>query len=124
MHTGAQGVRSAETEAAEFRPHNPHPSENPPTPPHPHLPPQFHPGSDVGRGNDDTLFALKEGVVVFKTTKYVRSVSVIDVEAYEIPEGQRRQPGSRREKRLAKYTPRAQQRAAAAAAVVAATVAP
>ena len=113
-------------EAAEFRPRTTltRPKNQPPHPDPHHTHPQFHPGTDVGRGNDDTLFALKEGVVVFKTTKYVRTVSVVDVEAYEIPEGQRRQPGSRREKRLAKYTPRAQQRAAAAAAVVAATVAP
>jgi large subunit ribosomal protein L27 len=26
---------------------------------------QFHPGENVGIGKDDTLFALKEGVVVF-----------------------------------------------------------
>lgn len=26
---------------------------------------KFHPGSNVGRGNDDTLFALSEGVVRF-----------------------------------------------------------
>ncbi|MCD6165666.1 50S ribosomal protein L27 [candidate division KSB1 bacterium] len=27
---------------------------------------RFHPGLNVGRGNDDTLFALKDGVVRFE----------------------------------------------------------
>lgn len=27
---------------------------------------KFHPGSNVGRGNDDTLFALIDGVVTFE----------------------------------------------------------
>ena len=27
---------------------------------------KIHPGVNVGRGNDDTLFALKEGVVLFE----------------------------------------------------------
>ncbi len=27
---------------------------------------QFHPGNNVGRGNDDTLFALVDGVVTFE----------------------------------------------------------
>jgi len=26
---------------------------------------KYHPGKNVGRGKDDTLFALKDGVVVF-----------------------------------------------------------
>ena len=28
---------------------------------------RFHPGTNVGRGNDDTLFALKEGFVKFES---------------------------------------------------------
>ena len=28
---------------------------------------KFHPGERVGRGRDDTLFALEDGQVVFKT---------------------------------------------------------
>ncbi len=28
---------------------------------------RFHPGENVGRGKDDTLFALADGVVVFET---------------------------------------------------------
>ncbi len=30
---------------------------------------KWHPGTNVARGNDDTLFALKDGVVRFKKTK-------------------------------------------------------
>jgi large subunit ribosomal protein L27 len=30
---------------------------------------KFHPGENVGRGNDDTLFALKDGVVQFRFIK-------------------------------------------------------
>ena len=37
---------------------------------------KFHPGENVGRGGDDTLFALAEGVVSFGTRKGRRQVSV------------------------------------------------
>jgi large subunit ribosomal protein L27 len=30
---------------------------------------KFHPGEQVGRGRDDTLFALVDGVVVFQTRR-------------------------------------------------------
>jgi large subunit ribosomal protein L27 len=42
---------------------------------------QFHPGNNVKRGGDDTLFALVDGVVEF-TTKGLRrrSVNVIPAE--------------------------------------------
>ena len=30
---------------------------------------KFHPGENVGRGRDDTLFALLDGQVVFKTRR-------------------------------------------------------
>lgn len=30
---------------------------------------KFHPGKNVGRGEDDTLFALKDGTVAFKNKK-------------------------------------------------------
>lgn len=29
---------------------------------------RWHPGNNVGRGNDDTLFALSDGVVSFRKT--------------------------------------------------------
>lgn len=32
---------------------------------------KFHPGSNVGRGNDDTLYALKTGTVEFQEKKVV-----------------------------------------------------
>ena len=36
----------------------------------------FHPGQNVGRGNDDTLFALKDGVVRFEIKNNKKQVSV------------------------------------------------
>jgi large subunit ribosomal protein L27 len=40
----------------------------------------FHPGTGVGRGDDDTLFALVSGAVEFGTRRGRRSVSVIAAE--------------------------------------------
>ena len=37
---------------------------------------RWHPGKEVGRGNDDTLFALKSGVVNFRRS----SRSFIDIQ--------------------------------------------
>jgi large subunit ribosomal protein L27 len=37
----------------------------------------FHPGDGVGRGSDDTLFALVGGAVTFGTRRGRRAVSVI-----------------------------------------------
>ncbi|PIE26901.1 MAG: 50S ribosomal protein L27 [Micrococcales bacterium] len=37
----------------------------------------FHPGTNVGRGNDDTLFALAAGAVEFGTRRGRRTVSVV-----------------------------------------------
>ena len=37
----------------------------------------FHPGPGVGRGRDDTLFALVSGVVTFGRVRQRRAVSVI-----------------------------------------------
>jgi large subunit ribosomal protein L27 len=36
----------------------------------------FHPGEGVGRGSDDTLFALREGKVEFGTRKGRRVINV------------------------------------------------
>src|SRR3954469_25260610 len=41
---------------------------------------KFHPGLGVGRGRDDTLFALVEGSVQFGFTKGRRVVKVVPVE--------------------------------------------
>ena len=38
---------------------------------------KFHPGKNVGRGGDDTLFALVDGVVKFGERKGRRVVDVI-----------------------------------------------
>ncbi|MDH5525863.1 MAG: 50S ribosomal protein L27 [Nitrospirota bacterium] len=42
---------------------------------------QFHPGLNVGRGGDDTLFAKVTGVVEFGRNRYgKRQVSIVPVE--------------------------------------------
>ena len=42
----------------------------------------FHPGEGVGRGGDDTLFALREGKVEFGTRRGRRVINVaLDAEA-------------------------------------------
>ncbi len=37
---------------------------------------RFHPGNNVGRGRDDTLFAKAEGVVKFENLRRRRVISV------------------------------------------------
>ena len=41
----------------------------------------FHPGELVGRGGDDTLFALAEGHVKFHQRRGRRTVSILPAEA-------------------------------------------
>jgi large subunit ribosomal protein L27 len=42
----------------------------------------FHPGSNVGMGSDDTLFALKDGVVRFRHVRRDRQcIDVLEVAA-------------------------------------------
>ena len=41
----------------------------------------LHPGVNVGRGNDDTLYSLVDGVVKFETKGGRRKVSVYPAEA-------------------------------------------
>src|SRR4051794_10338226 len=41
----------------------------------------FHPGLGVGRGGDDTLFALEPGAVTFGTRRGRKTVSITAVEA-------------------------------------------
>ena len=44
---------------------------------------KIHPGTNVGKGKDDTLFALADGVVYFHKGKRDKStVSVLSPEAY------------------------------------------
>ncbi|MFC7342215.1 50S ribosomal protein L27 [Saccharopolyspora griseoalba] len=42
---------------------------------------KFHPGLNVGRGKDDTLFALEAGTVEFGRYRGRKAVSVTPVEA-------------------------------------------
>lgn len=37
----------------------------------------FHPGDNVGRGKDDTLFALSAGAVAFGTRRGRRTVNIV-----------------------------------------------
>ncbi len=41
---------------------------------------RIHPGDGVGRGNDDTLFALRPGIVKFRTSGTKKIVSILPVE--------------------------------------------
>jgi large subunit ribosomal protein L27 len=41
----------------------------------------FHPGENVGRGGDDTLFALQAGSVAFATRRGRKVVDIVTVEA-------------------------------------------
>jgi large subunit ribosomal protein L27 len=42
---------------------------------------RFHPGENVGRGGDDTLFATADGLVRFGARRGRRMVDVVTVEA-------------------------------------------
>ena len=55
---------------------------------------RFHPGLNVGRGGDDTLFALAGGKVGFGTARGRRVINVLPIEAagaaveQPVPDGQ------------------------------------
>ena len=38
---------------------------------------KFHPGTNVGRGGDDTLFALSDGVVEFSRQRKITKIHVV-----------------------------------------------
>ena len=42
---------------------------------------KFHPGDNVGRGGDDTLFALAAGAVEFGSKRGRKLVNIVPVEA-------------------------------------------
>ena len=42
---------------------------------------KFHPGVHVGRGRDDTLFALEAGSVQFSTRRGRKTVNIVPAEA-------------------------------------------
>ena len=41
---------------------------------------KFHPGALVGRGGDDTLFALADGNVLFGSRRGRKTVSIVPIE--------------------------------------------
>jgi large subunit ribosomal protein L27 len=42
---------------------------------------KFHPGAGVGRGKDDTLFALEPGSVKFGLSRGRKTVNILPIEA-------------------------------------------
>jgi large subunit ribosomal protein L27 len=42
---------------------------------------KFHPGKNVGKGKDDTLFSLVDGTVEFGQSKGRKTINVLPVEA-------------------------------------------
>jgi len=42
---------------------------------------KFHPGTHVGRGGDDTLFALAAGLVQFGTRRGRKTVNIVPAQA-------------------------------------------
>ena len=68
----------------------------------------WHAGNNVGQGKDYTLFALNGGVVKFENIKGRKCISVYDAPHVEQPA-----EGTRKAKRMAMYTPRAQLRSEA-----------
>jgi large subunit ribosomal protein L27 len=42
---------------------------------------KFHPGANVGRGGDDTLFALEAGSVQFGSRRGKKTVNIVPVSA-------------------------------------------
>jgi large subunit ribosomal protein L27 len=42
---------------------------------------KFHPGDNVGRGGDDTLFALAAGSVLFGSRRGRKTVNIVPAEA-------------------------------------------
>ncbi|MDO4929071.1 MAG: 50S ribosomal protein L27 [Corynebacterium sp.] len=45
---------------------------------------KFHPGENVGRGGDDTLFALKPGAVQFSTRRNRKLVNIVENAPVEV----------------------------------------
>ena len=44
---------------------------------------KFHPGTGVGRGRDDTLFALVQGAVQFGLSRGRKTVNIVQAELVE-----------------------------------------
>jgi large subunit ribosomal protein L27 len=45
---------------------------------------KFHPGAGVGRGRDDTLFALVGGAVQFGVSRGRKTVNIVQTERVEV----------------------------------------
>ena len=45
---------------------------------------KFHPGANVGRGKDDTLFALEAGAVQFGLSRGRKTVNIVPAEAHAV----------------------------------------
>ena len=54
----------------------------------------FHPGAGVGRGGDDTLFALVEGAVEFGTRRGRRVINVVPAASERAPRTEHRAEGA------------------------------
>ena len=80
---------------------------------------QHNPGQNVGIGKDHTLFALADGLVVFKKKADNRSyVSVLPVEAAPVVEAPKAKPAAKAEKKVSE-APKAETKKEAPAAEVA-----
>lgn len=85
---------------------------------------QHNPGQNVGIGKDHTLFALADGLVVFKKKADNRSyVSVLPVEAAPVVEAPKAKPAAKAEKKVAE-APKAETKKEAAPAAEVAEEAP
>lgn len=87
---------------------------------------QHNPGQNVGIGKDHTLFALADGLVVFKKKADNRSyVSVLPVEATPVVEAPKAKPAAKAEKApVAAEAPKAETKKEAAPAAEVAEEAP
>ena len=85
---------------------------------------QHNPGQNVGIGKDHTLFALADGLVVFKKKADNRSyVSVLPVEAAPVVEAPKAKPAAKAEKKVSE-APKAETKKEAAPAAEVAEEAP
>ncbi|MBV8390029.1 MAG: 50S ribosomal protein L27 [Mucilaginibacter sp.] len=86
---------------------------------------QHNPGQNVGIGKDHTLFALADGLVVFKKKADNRSyVSVLPVEAAPVVEAPKAKPAAKAEKAPVAEAPKAETKKEAAPAAEVAEEAP
>ena len=68
---------------------------------------KFHPGENVGLGNDYTIYAKAEGVVKFEEKRNSQKKKIKTISVVPAPE---EKEGSRRLRKRAMYPPRAELR--------------